>query len=155
MPPVFNESFSLLSPAVPANHPRMTTPEPGDPTPTVGSPTDMEPLRLADPKPIDDIRSSIPWDAIAADAEFKKLLASKIRFIAPLTVFFLAYYFALPVLVGRFPALMKTKVGSVNVAYLFALSQFFMAWIVAGFYVVKAAGWDRSAAELIARFNKR
>ena len=47
---------------------------------------------------------------------------------------------------------MKTKIGSVNYAYLFALSQFFMAWIVAGFYVVRAAGWDKQAAALLAKF---
>ena len=58
-------------------------------------------------------------------------------------------------LVGWFPDLMKTKIGSLNLAYLFALSQFFMAWIVAGFYVVKAAGWDKSAAALLAKFPKR
>ena len=61
---------------------------------------------------------------------------------------------ALPVLVGWFPDLMKTRIGSVNAAYLFALSQFFMAWIVAGIYVVKAAGWDKSAAQIIAKFKK-
>ena len=58
-------------------------------------------------------------------------------------------------LVGWWPDLMKTKIGSVNLAYLFALSQFFMAWIVAGFYVAKAAGWDKSAAALLAKFSKR
>ena len=41
--------------------------------------------------------------------------------------------------------------GEMNWAYLFALSQFFMAWALAGIYVVVAAGWDRKARELIAR----
>lgn len=138
----------------------MTTPEPGDPTPIVGSQTDVAPLGRGGAKPAheltaDEERGAIPWDIIAADADFKKLLRSKIRFILPLAIFFLVYYFALPVLAGWFPGLMKTKVGSVNIAYLFALSQFFMAWIVAGFYVAKAAGWDKAAAELAAKFNKR
>ena len=100
-------------------------------------------------------RDTANWDAIAADADFKKLLADKARFILPASIFFIVYYFALPVLVGWFPDLMKKKIGSVNVAYLFALSQFFMAWIVAGFYVMKAAGWDKSAAALLAKFSKR
>ncbi len=47
-------------------------------------------------------------------------------------MFFIVYYFALPLLVGYAPQLMATKVfGVVNVAYLFALSQFFMAWLIA------------------------
>ncbi|HWB59004.1 MAG TPA: DUF485 domain-containing protein [Chthoniobacteraceae bacterium] len=118
----------------------MTTPDPGVPPPN------------AAPAEKND---AVPWDAIAADPDFKKLLASKIRFITPACVFFLAYYIALPVLVGWWPDLMKTKMGPVNLAYVFALSQFFMAWIVAGFYVVKAAGWDKAAAEVLAKFNKR
>jgi len=137
----------------------MTTPEPGDSTPIVGSQTDIAPLGRSGPKPAheltaDEERGNIPWEAIAADEDFKKLLASKMRFIAPVTVFFLAYYVALPVLVGWFPNLMNQKVGSVNVAYLFALSQFFMAWIVAALYVVAAAGWDKTAANIIAKFKK-
>lgn len=137
----------------------MTPPDPRDPTPVVGSQTDMAPLGRSGAKPAheltaDEERGNIPWGAIAADDDFKKLLASKIRFILPATIFFLAYYFALPVLVGWWPELMKTKVGSVNYAYLFALSQFFMAWVVAGFYVVKAGGWDKQAAAIIAKFHK-
>lgn len=94
-------------------------------------------------------RHNADWDAIAAMPAFNELLARKARFIVPVTVFFLAYYFALPVLVGWFPALMERRVGPVNIAYLFALSQFVMAWVVAGIYVKVASGWDRSAQAII------
>ncbi len=136
----------------------MINPQPGDPTPIVGSQTDIAPLGRAQ-KPTHELtaaeeRGNVNWDAIAADGDFKKLLASKARFIAPATIFFLVYYFALPVLVGWFPEFMKKKLSDgVNVAYLFALSQFFMAWIIAGFYVVKASGWDKSAAAVLAKFK--
>lgn len=94
-------------------------------------------------------RHNADWDAIAAMPAFNELLARKARFIVTATVFFLAYYFALPVLVGWFPALMERRVGPVNIAYLFALSQFVMAWVVAGIYVKVASGWDRSAQAII------
>jgi uncharacterized membrane protein (DUF485 family) len=49
---------------------------------------------------------------------------------------------------------MKKKVlGDVNLAYLFALSQFFMAWILAFVYVGVAAGWDRKAAAILSKFR--
>ena len=65
----------------------------------------------------------------------------------PATLFFIVYYFALPVLVGYAPELMQRKVvSSVNVAYLFALSQFFVAWGIARLYVRAAARFDRMAA---------
>ena len=56
-------------------------------------------------------------------------------------IFFIVYYFALPVLVGYARPLMEKRVlGPVNLAYLFALSQFFMAWIIAALYVRAANG---------------
>jgi len=70
------------------------------------------------------------------------------RFVLPATVFFLAYYFLLPLLNGLVPNLMRTDViGHVNVAYLFALSQFIVAWLLAAFYIRRANSvFDRLAA---------
>lgn len=137
----------------------MSSQTPRDFTPESGGPTDVAPIGRTGAKPAhemtaDEERGNIDWDSIAADADFKKLLAAKIRFIAPTTIFFLVYYFALPILVGWFPDFMKTKVGNVNYAYLFALSQFLMAWAVAAIYVGKAAGWDKSAAAILTKFKK-
>ncbi|HEX5045978.1 MAG TPA: DUF485 domain-containing protein [Gammaproteobacteria bacterium] len=92
------------------------------------------------------------WERLAATAEFKTLLRAKARFIVPATVFFIVYYFALPLLVGYAPALMAKKVfGVVNVAYLFALSQFFVAWALAWLYVRAAGRFDKLAAAVIAK----
>lgn len=93
---------------------------------------------------------NVNWEALEEQPAFRHLLARKVKFIVPATIFFLIYYLALPVLVGYFPELMKTKVwGEVNLAYLFALSQFFMAWIMAFVYVRVASSWDRAAADVI------
>ncbi len=90
------------------------------------------------------------WARIAASAPFRELLRSKRRFIIPAMVISTLYYFALPVLVGWFPELMKKKIGEgANLAYLFALSQFFMAWIIAALYVRAANRFDRQAREII------
>lgn len=96
-------------------------------------------------------KPSVDWNRLEAKPEFRGLLSRKARFIVSATVFFLAYYLALPILVGYAPELMKKKVvGEVNIAYLFALSQFFMAWIMAFVYVRVASRWDREAAAVIA-----
>jgi uncharacterized membrane protein (DUF485 family) len=90
------------------------------------------------------------WDRIAATEEFKDLMAAKARFIVPATLFFVVYYFALPVLVGYAPELMSRQVlGVVNVAYLFALSQFFVAWALAALYVRAAGRFDRMAKRIL------
>ena len=94
--------------------------------------------------------SKVKWAELEARPEFKSLLSKKARFIIGGTIFFMAYYLALPILVGYFPDLMKKKVwGEVNIAYVFALSQFFMAWIMAFVYVRVATAWDKMAASVI------
>lgn len=90
------------------------------------------------------------WSRIGQSPRYKELIRSKRAFIFPASLFFIAYYFALPVLVGWWPELMKKPVfGPVNIAYLFALSQFFMAWFIAFLYVRKAAEWDKQAKLVI------
>jgi uncharacterized membrane protein (DUF485 family) len=90
------------------------------------------------------------WDRIAATEEFKDLMAAKARFIVPASLFFVVYYFALPVLVGYAPKLMSRQVfGVVNLAYLFALSQFFVAWALAALYVRAAGRFDGMAKRIL------
>jgi len=99
---------------------------------------------------------AVDWDRAAASAEFKALLAAKRRFVVPATLFFITYYFALPLLVGYAPGLMSRKVfGAVNVAYLFALSQFFMAWGIAALYLRASARFDAMARDVIAALGRR
>lgn len=95
------------------------------------------------------------WDRVAASREFKELMAAKKIFIIPSFIFFLVYYFFLPILVGYAPQFMSTKVwGNVNLAYLFALSQFFMAWTIAGLYVRAADNFDEISKDLIEKALK-
>jgi len=132
-------------------------PLPSDPTPVVGAATDISRLRHGLPKPAHERTAAeeagtINWEAIAASRRFKELLRAKRRFIVPAMVIFVVYYFALPVLVGYARPFMEKRVfGEVNIAYLFALSQFFMAWIVAALYVRAANRFDRQAREVISK----
>src|SRR5262249_10350239 len=134
---------------------------PVDPTPVVGAETDVAPLTHREPKPAhertaDEDIDLADWDRVAAMQEFRALLAAKARFIVPATIFFIVYYFALPVLVGYVPELMAKKViGPVNVAYLFALSQFFVAWTIAALYLRASGRFDTLAKNIIDKLNHR
>ncbi|GAC1303437.1 MAG: DUF485 domain-containing protein [Vulcanimicrobiaceae bacterium] len=100
-------------------------------------------------------RSQAAWEAVEHSREFTELVRAKARFIVPAMIFFLVYYFTLPVLVGYAPALMEHKViGNVNVAYLFALSQFAMTWIVMVLYARSAVRFDAQAATVIAKLER-
>jgi len=107
--------------------------------------------KSAVPEPIRKFEASkTEWDRIAGTRQFQDLMATKRIFVIPAFLFFLLYYFALPILVGYAPTLMATKViGNINLAYLFALSQFFMAWTIAFLYVRAAGDFDRLAKDII------
>jgi uncharacterized membrane protein (DUF485 family) len=128
---------------------------PEDPTPIVGAATDITRLSHAAPKPrheltADEEADGVDWDEIASSARFRNLIRAKRRFIVPAMFFFVAYYFALPVLIGYARPFMERRVwGAVNFAYLFALSQFFMAWIIAALYVRAAGRFDKISRDVI------
>lgn len=95
------------------------------------------------------------WARIEHSAEFVELVRAKARFIVPATIFFLAYFFALPILDGFAPSLMERNVfGHINVAYLFALSQFAMTWIVMALYLQRARAFDAQAAKIVAEVKQ-
>src|SRR5438034_11400333 len=124
--------------------------DPQDPTPIVGAATDIAPLggpRPPHERTADEEAGTIDWERLAASDRFRNLLKAKRRFVVPAMIFFIIYYFALPLLIGYARSFMERRViGPVNLAYLFALSQFFMAWIIAGLYVRAAARLDKMAA---------
>ena len=98
----------------------------------------------------------VHWEGLEQTEEFRELVRRRFRFVLPATIFFLVYYFLLPLGNGLAPDLMKTKVvGQVNIAYLFALSEFVMAWVLAFLYIRKANGlFDSLAAKVRARAGK-
>jgi uncharacterized membrane protein (DUF485 family) len=128
---------------------------PDDPTPIIAAPTDVAPLSHDAPKPAhertaDEEVGAIDWEKLAASERFRNLLNAKKRFVVPAMIFFIVYYFALPVLIGYARPFMERRVvGPVNLAYLFALSQFFMAWTIAWLYVRAAARFDRMAKDVV------
>jgi uncharacterized membrane protein (DUF485 family) len=90
------------------------------------------------------------WNRVANSAEFRHLLAVKRIFIIPTFVFFLAYYLLLPVLVGYAPRLMSARVvGTVTVAYLFALSQFVVGWTIACLYLKASSRFDELVKDVL------
>ncbi len=92
------------------------------------------------------------WQALDDDPQFKHLVAAKRRFIIPATIFFVLYYFSLPVMVGYYPTLMSRNVyGNMNLAYIFALSQFVMAWLVMLLYVRRARYYDELESQIITK----
>jgi uncharacterized membrane protein (DUF485 family) len=96
--------------------------------------------------------SDVNWDAIENAPDFRELVREKRNFIIPATIIFLVYYFGFLVIVGYFPAVVDVNViGNINLAYLFALSQFVMAWIIVYLYVRRAGTFDKLANAIMSR----
>ena len=90
------------------------------------------------------------WDRIANSSKFAGLLTAKKTFIVPVFVFFLLYYVLLSVLVGYAPKFMSTRVlGTINLAYLFALSQFVVGWLIACLYLRASTRFDRLTKDIL------
>ncbi|MFC7443257.1 DUF485 domain-containing protein [Laceyella putida] len=99
--------------------------------------------------------SAAEWEQLASKPHFQELMRKKKRFIISATIFFILYYFALPIGTGYFTFLNTPIIGSLNGAYLFALSQFFMAWILAILYVRHANKLDQLIEELIPQQRRK
>jgi len=96
------------------------------------------------------------WKAIANSKAFKDLIAIKKAFIVPAFAIFFLHYLALAVLVGYAPKLASTRViGTVTIAYLFAIFQFAVGWLIAALYLVAAAKFDAMTVDILAHAGER
>jgi uncharacterized membrane protein (DUF485 family) len=112
--------------------------------------------RSAPPPEVAAAGEEVHWEGLEETSEFRQLVSARWRFVAPATVFFLVYYFALPLSNGLFPNVMRTEIiGHINLAYIFALSQFVMAWVLAYFYIRQAGRvFDPLAAKVRERAGR-
>ena len=95
--------------------------------------------------------ASVPfdWASIETDPRFQQLHRKKSAFLWSLMAFAIVYYFALPIGAAYFTDVFRIKVwGVINVGYLFALSEFIVAWTIAFIYARKAREYDAMAEEL-------
>jgi uncharacterized membrane protein (DUF485 family) len=96
-------------------------------------------------------------EAVGKDPEMVELERRHSRFVWPATAFFIVYYMLLNILAGTSPGLMGRKLfGEFTFGYLFALSQFAMAFVVAWVYARWAASrMDPLAADLREKLHRQ
>jgi uncharacterized membrane protein (DUF485 family) len=93
--------------------------------------------------------AALDWSRIEADPRFQQLHREKSAFLWSLMGFSVLYYFALPIGAAYFTDIFKIKAwGVINVGYLFALSEFVVAWLIAYIYARKARDYDAMAEEI-------
>ena len=82
------------------------------------------------------------WVRVEQTSAFKELIRAKRAFIIPATIFFMVFYFGLPFLAAFTTVLNVKVIGSLTLAYIYALAQFAMTWILMHLYVSRANKWD-------------
>jgi uncharacterized membrane protein (DUF485 family) len=82
------------------------------------------------------------WARVAQTSAFHELMRRKKAFIIPATIFFLIFYFGLPILAAYTTLLNFNVIGAITGAYIYAFAQFAMTWILMHLYVSRANSWD-------------
>ncbi|RZT22769.1 DUF485 domain-containing protein [Fictibacillus sp. BK138] len=85
---------------------------------------------------------------------FKQLMEEKKRFILPMTLFFLLFYFSLPVLTAYSNVLNNKAIGDISWAWIFAFAQFIMTWALCMIYTKKAKRFDELAEKVVSEMDK-
>jgi uncharacterized membrane protein (DUF485 family) len=81
-------------------------------------------------------RPADPWALAQSSAEFATLRGRLRKFVFPMTLFFLAWYFAYVLLAAFAPHLMVIKViGNLNTGLIFGLLQFVSTFAITMIYV--------------------
>ncbi|MFJ7851414.1 DUF485 domain-containing protein [Peribacillus frigoritolerans] len=86
--------------------------------------------------------------------EFKELIQRKKAFIVPITLFFLAFYFVLPILAAYSEVLKGEAFFHITWAWVYALLQFAVVWIGGIVYIKKAAKYDKMAKKILNKYEK-
>lgn len=94
-------------------------------------------------------KDEIDYVKVEKSSQFKSLMKRKKNFIVPMTIFFLVFYFLLPILTSYTTFLNTSLFGDISWVWLFAVAQFVMVWILCTVYVKKAASFDREADQII------
>ncbi|SIT71048.1 DUF485 domain-containing protein [Edaphobacillus lindanitolerans] len=89
------------------------------------------------------------FTGVAEGPKFKALMSRKKKFIVPLTVFFLAFYFMLPILTSYTNVLEQPAIGDISWAWLYATAQFIMTWVLCIVYVKKFHKFDSEAEDIV------
>ncbi|WP_232713385.1 DUF485 domain-containing protein [Bacillus xiapuensis] len=100
-------------------------------------------------KPVQTLHQPTKYEEMAKRPEFIQLVQAKKKFLVPLSVFFLVFYFALPLLTSYSTLLNAPAVGSISWVWVLAFSQFIMTWTLCMVYVKKASQFDKMAENIV------
>ncbi len=105
---------------------------------------------MAQPKLVrEHKKENIDFEKVESSPQFKRLMENKKKFIVPMTIFFLVFYFLLPISTSYGTFLNTPVFGDITWAWVFAVAQFIMTWVICSVYVKKANTFDKDADQIV------
>ncbi|WP_096273352.1 DUF485 domain-containing protein [Paucisalibacillus globulus] len=104
---------------------------------------------MAQPKLSSEKDNRVDFERVESSPQFKKLMENKKKFIVPMTIFFLVFYFLLPISTSYGTFLNTPVFGDITWAWVFAVAQFVMTWVICSIYVKKANTFDKDADQIV------
>lgn len=101
-----------------------------------------------------ELQKGVPYHSLVKTKEFQELVKRKRSFIVSTTVFFLIFYFTLPILAAYTKVLHTEVIGTITGAWLFAFLQFLVVWICGFVYVKKSEKYDNLAKAILRKYRK-
>ncbi len=94
------------------------------------------------------------YNELTRTKEFTDLIKKKKAFLLPSTIFFLTFYFLLPILAAYTDVLKGDAFFGLTWAWVYALLQFAVVWIGGLVYMKTAAQYDVTVKEILTKHKK-
>lgn len=100
------------------------------------------------------LKNEVNYTEVVQSEEFQLLLNTKKKFIIPMSIFFLSFFIALPILTSYSKVLNTPAFGDVTWAWVFAFAQFIMTWSLCMIYSKKAESFDEISQKILQDMQK-
>lgn len=103
---------------------------------------------------VDFKQAEVPYQELVQTEEFQTVVKQKRAFILPVTIFFLTFYFLLPILAAYTNILKRQAIFGITWAWVYALMQFVVVWVGGIVYVKKSEKYDNLAKIVLQKYKK-
>lgn len=99
-------------------------------------------------------KEKMTYTSLVQTDDFQELLKRKKAFILPMTLFFFGFYFLLPLLAAYTKVLTYEVIGSISLAWIYALLQFVLVWVCGIIYIKKSEKYDKLADTILVNYKE-
>lgn len=96
-----------------------------------------------------NVKGTVDYVRVEQSEQFQSFMKKRKKFVMPYTIFFLVFYFLLPICTSYTSFLNTPAIGDISWVWIFAFAQFVMTFVLCTIYVKKAGTFDTEAEQII------